>query len=112
MKPLDEAANKLGGHWVIAVFDGQKGGSTEFYTSTDLKKWTLTPPECNYSKDRYTAPHALRWLDGYYYDFYLEYIRGKPYKPHGYEMYVVRSGAVSPAVNRLDIRNSSPSLTS
>ena len=65
--------------------------TARFATSTDLKSWTVTPPECNYSKDRYTAPHALRWLDGYYYDFYLEHIRGKPYETHGYEMYVVRS---------------------
>ena len=65
--------------------------TARFATSTDLKNWTVTPPECNYSKDRYTAPHALRWLDGYYYDFYLENIRGKPYETHGYEMYVVRS---------------------
>ena len=65
--------------------------TARFATSTDLKNWTLTPPECNYTKDRYSAPHALRWLDGYYYDFYLEHIRGKPYQPHGYEMYVVRS---------------------
>jgi len=65
--------------------------TARFATSPDLKHWTVTPPECNYSKDRYTAPHALRWLDGYYYDFYLEHIVGEPYESHGYEMYVVRS---------------------
>ena len=65
--------------------------TARFATSTDLEHWTLTPPECNYTKDRYSAPHALRWLDGYYYDFYLEHIRGEPYESHGYEMYVVRS---------------------
>ena len=35
-------------------------------------------------KDRYTAPHCLRYLDGYYYNFYLE-------AHDGYEMRVVRS---------------------
>jgi len=65
--------------------------TARFATSTDLEHWTVTPPECNYTKERYSAPHALRWLDGYYYDFYLEHIRGKPYESHGYEMYVVRS---------------------
>jgi hypothetical protein len=44
----------------------------------------MTPPECNYAKDRYTAPHCLRWVDGWFYDFYLE-------AHDGYEMHVVRS---------------------
>ena len=58
--------------------------TARFAKSTDLKTWTLTPPECNYAKDRYTAPHCLRWLDGWFYDFYLEAYRG-------YETRVVRS---------------------
>lgn len=58
--------------------------TARFLRSTDLRNWTKTPPECNYSKDRYTAPHALRWLDGWYYNFYLE-------AHDGYEMRVVRS---------------------
>lgn len=61
-----------------------------FARSKDLKDWKVLPPECNYSKDRYTAPHALRYLDGYYYDFYLELNRDD-YDPHGFEMCVVRS---------------------
>jgi len=59
--------------------------TARFATSHDLKRWELTPPECTYSKDRYTAPHCLRHLDGYYYNFYLEAL------PTGYEQYVVRS---------------------
>lgn len=59
--------------------------TARFATSTDLKTWTLTAPECTYAKDRYTAPHALRFHKGYYYDFYLEAVNG------GYEQYVVRS---------------------
>jgi hypothetical protein len=58
--------------------------TARFAKSRDLKTWTITPPECNYSKDRYTAPHCLRWLDGWFYDFYLE-------AHDGYEMRVVRS---------------------
>jgi lysophospholipase L1-like esterase len=58
--------------------------TARFLKSRDLKAWTLTPSECNYAKDRYTAPHCLRWLDGWFYDFYLE-------ARDGYEMRVVRS---------------------
>ena len=59
--------------------------TARFATSKDAKTWELTAPECTYSKDRYTAPHALRYLDGYYYNFYLEAVKGT------YEMRVVRS---------------------
>jgi hypothetical protein len=59
--------------------------TARFALSNDLKPWSVTPPECVYAKDRYTAPHCLRYLDGWYYDFYLEAIHG------GYEQYVVRS---------------------
>ncbi|HNT34239.1 MAG TPA: hypothetical protein PKH07_04500 [bacterium] len=56
-----------------------------FAVSDDLKKWNVLPQECCYAKDRYTAPHCLRFLDGYFYNFYLEAVSG------GYEQYVVRS---------------------
>jgi hypothetical protein len=46
--------------------------TARFATSTDMHAWELTPPECTYSKERYTAPHCLRYLDGFYYNFYLE----------------------------------------
>ena len=59
--------------------------TARFAISSDLKHWKVTPPECCYAKDRYTAPHCLRYLDGYCYDFYLEAIHG------GYEQFVVRS---------------------
>src|SRR5512137_1933922 len=58
--------------------------TARFLKSKDLHHWKLTPPECNYAKDRYTAPHCLRYLDGYFYDFYLE-------AHNGYEVRVVRS---------------------
>jgi lysophospholipase L1-like esterase len=58
--------------------------TARFAKSKDFRTWTMTPPQCNYSKDRYSAPHCLRWLDGWFYDFYLE-------AHNGYEMRVVRS---------------------
>lgn len=58
--------------------------TARFASSEDLVNWKLMAKECNYSKDRYTAPHALRYLDGYFYNFYLEAFEG-------YEMRVVRS---------------------
>jgi len=65
----------------------EEAGATftaRFAKSNDLMTWTLTPPECVYAKDRYTAPHCLRYLGGYFYNFYLE-------AHNGYEMRVVRS---------------------
>ena len=58
--------------------------TARFATSSDMKKWDVLPSQYNYAKDRYTAPHCLRYLDGYYYDFYLE-------AHNGYEARVVRS---------------------
>ena len=59
--------------------------TARFATSLDMKHWQLTPPECTYSVDRYTAPHCLRYHGGYYYNFYLEAVST------GYEQHVVRS---------------------
>lgn len=41
-KPLNETAKKLGGHWVMVVYDEDPkyGRNAAFYTSTDLKTWT------------------------------------------------------------------------
>jgi len=61
--------------------------TAQFAESRDLKTWKLLPPECNYAKNRYTAPHCLRYLDGWYYDFYLEALEN----PRRYHQYVVRS---------------------
>jgi len=58
-----------------------------FAASDDLRRWEVLPPECNYARDRYTAPHALRWLDGWFYNFYLEHVKADD----GYEQRVVRS---------------------
>jgi hypothetical protein len=61
--------------------------TARFATSDDMKHWELTPPECNYALDRYTAPQALRYLDGWYYDFYLERVEAQK----EWQQYVVRS---------------------
>jgi hypothetical protein len=58
--------------------------TARFARSKDLRDWKLTPPECVYAKDRYTAPHCLRYQGGWFYDFYLEAFQG-------YQMRVVRS---------------------
>ena len=58
--------------------------TANFATSSDLKNWEVLSSDHNYAKDRYTAPHCLRYLNGYYYNFYLEAHKG-------YEMRVVRS---------------------
>ncbi len=56
--------------------------TNRFAESSDLINWTLTPSECVYSKDRYTACPALRFLDGFYYMIYLEARPGPTYEPH------------------------------
>jgi len=55
-----------------------------FSNSQDLRKWTVTAPECNFTKERYSAAPCLRWFKDYYYLFYLE-------AHDGYETRVVRS---------------------
>ena len=41
-QPISAAARKLGGHWVMAVYDFKRefDKNIAFYTSTDLKSWT------------------------------------------------------------------------
>ena len=55
-----------------------------FAKSRDLRAWTVTPPECSFTKERYSAAPCLRWSDGWFYLFYLE-------AHDGYETRVVRS---------------------
>ncbi|MGQ7869221.1 hypothetical protein [Sunxiuqinia sp. sy24] len=57
-----------------------------FLLSKDLKTFKLTAPECTYGRDRYAAPHCLRFHDGWYYSFHLE-----AGQPKGYEQFVFRS---------------------
>ena len=53
-----------------------------FAESEDLINWRLAPLDHVYSKDRYTACPALRFLNDYYYMIYLEAKPGPRYEPH------------------------------
>jgi hypothetical protein len=53
-----------------------------FAESPDLTQWKLLPRECVYSKKKYTACPALRYLDGQYYMIYLEARPGPTYESH------------------------------
>ena len=53
-----------------------------FAESDDLVNWKVLPAECVYSKDRYTACPAIRFLDDLYYMTYLEEKPGPTYAPH------------------------------
>jgi hypothetical protein len=83
---------KADGRYVMAV---EVGGPKEvvgvpfttfFAESNDLLAWKLLPQECVYSKEKYTACPALRYLDGYFYMLYLETRPGPTY-----ETFLVRS---------------------
>ncbi len=54
--------------------------TTFFAESKDLLTWKLLPQECVYSKEKYTACPALRYLDGYFYTIYLEARPGPTYE--------------------------------
>ena len=58
------------------------GFCMRFALSTDLRNWKLTPSECVYSREKYTACGTLRSLDGLYYMIYLEAIPGWEFEPH------------------------------
>ncbi|HPO17167.1 MAG TPA: hypothetical protein PLI09_27275, partial [Candidatus Hydrogenedentes bacterium] len=58
------------------------GFTNLFARSKDLLAWTLCPPECVYTKERYSACPALRFLGGYYYMVYLEAYPDTHYFPH------------------------------
>jgi hypothetical protein len=53
-----------------------------FAESRDLRSWKLLPQECVYSKEKYTACPALRFLEGYFYMIYLEARPGPTYESH------------------------------
>jgi hypothetical protein len=55
-----------------------------FAASKNLWDWELTPSECVYAKDRYTACPTIRYLpeDGYYYMIYLEHLPGWAFAPY------------------------------
>jgi len=60
--------------------------TSRFAESTDLVHWKLLPEPCVYTKARYSACPAIRFLDGFFYMVYLEARPGPTYESH-----VVRS---------------------
>jgi alpha-L-fucosidase len=50
--------------------------TSRFALSKDLLEWELTPSECVHTKERYSACPAMHFLDGYYYNIYLEALEG------------------------------------
>jgi hypothetical protein len=79
---------KAEGRYIMAV---EVGGPKEvvgvpftifFAESKDLLTWKLLPQDCVYSKEKYTACPALRYLDGYFYMLYLEARPGPTYETH------------------------------
>jgi alpha-L-fucosidase len=81
---------KAGGEFVLAFEidkPREEAGNPftiRFAKSRDLRAWTVTAPECNFTKERYSAAPCLRWSGGWFYLFYLE-------AHQGYETRVVRS---------------------
>jgi hypothetical protein len=79
---------KANGRYVMAI---EVGGPKEvvgvpfttfFADSKDLFAWKLLPQDHVYSKEKYTACPALRYLDGYFYMIYLEARPGPTYETH------------------------------
>jgi hypothetical protein len=64
--------------------------TTRFARSKDLKNWTLVPEPAVFSKKMYTACPAIRFMDGYYYMFYLHAYYGGQ-KGAEYKTCLVRS---------------------
>lgn len=60
--------------------------TTYFAESNDLLNWRLMSLDHVYTKEKYSACPAIRFLDGYFYMFYLEAKPGPEY-----ETYLVRS---------------------
>jgi hypothetical protein len=83
---------KADGRYVMAVEVGEPKEvvgvrfTIFFAESKDLLTWKLLPKDCVYSKEKYTACPALRYLGGYFYMVYLEARPGPAYESH-----VVRS---------------------
>lgn len=93
-KMWNNSVCKADGRYVMAVEISEPPEETgvsftiRFAESDDLLAWRATPPECVYSKERYTACPAIRFVDGAYYMIYLE----ARYEPvNEYESHIVRS---------------------
>jgi hypothetical protein len=52
--------------------DPPKSFAARFLRSINLMQWFLLPRNYSHGYDRYSAPHTLRYSEGFYYLFYLE----------------------------------------
>ena len=83
---------KAGNRYIMAIEVGKPPEvvgvpfTMRFAESKNLLDWRLLPKECVYTKERYSACPALRFLDGWFYMTYLEARPGPNYETH-----VVRS---------------------
>jgi alpha-L-fucosidase len=83
---------KADGRYVMAIEVGEPKEvvgvpfTIFFAESKDLLHWKLLPQDCVYSKEKYTACPALRYLDS---DFYMIYLEARPGPT--YESHIVRS---------------------
>jgi hypothetical protein len=79
---------KADGRYVMAIEVGEPKEvvgvpfTIFFAESTEFLNWKLLPLECVYSKQKYTACPALRYLAGYFYMIYLEARPGSTYETH------------------------------
>ena len=100
---------KAGNRYVMAIEVGKPPEvvgvpfTMRFAESKNLLDWSLLPKECVYTKERYSACPALRFLDGW---FYMTYLEARP--GPNYETYLVRSRRPDP----LGVEPAQPSLES
>ncbi len=87
---------RAGDRYIMAIELGEpkelvgKRFTIFFAESPDLKDWSMLPLDRVFSRDRYTACPAIRYIDGRFYMVYLEAKPGPSYEPH-----IVRSGDLS-----------------
>ena len=83
---------EVDGRFIMAFEVGEppeiagKRFTTRFAESTDLFNWEIMPEQYVYTKEKYSACPALKYIDGMYYMTYLEARPGPEY-----ETYIVRS---------------------
>lgn len=79
---------KADGRYIMAIEVGEPPAvvgvrfTTFFAESKDLDSWSLLPLDCVYTKEKYTACPAVRFLDGHFYMIYLEARPGPTYESH------------------------------
>jgi len=79
---------KAGDRYIMAIEVGKPPEvvgvpfTMRFAESKNLLDWKLLPETCVYTKERYSACPALRWLDGWFYMLYLEARPGPNYETH------------------------------